>query len=150
MGYRAVSWTGGADSSPVAVADSVIEDGFDSPEALERFIASVDVATVEFENIPRNLLEAVSERVPFAPSPEAIAVCQHREREKRFISGGGYPCAEFRVVDSADSLASALAELPASESILKTAEFGYDGKGQIPLDRDAAAAAVWQDFGAPR
>jgi 5-(carboxyamino)imidazole ribonucleotide synthase len=53
-------------------------------------------------------------------------------------------------VDSAESLANALAELPGDYGILKTAEFGYDGKGQQTVHRDDHAAEVWTAFDSKR
>jgi len=150
MSYRVVVWVGGPDGGPAGAADVVIEESFHSPEGLERFVSEVDVATVEFENIPRDVLEAVAERRPLRPGPEAVAVCQHREREKRFLRDGGFPCAGFSVVDSADLLADALEGLPDAGGILKTAEFGYDGKGQLPVAREDDADDVWSRFEAPR
>ena len=60
MGYRVVSWIGGPDSGPAGIADLVIEDSFESEAGLTRFLDEADVATVEFENIPCDLLEKVA------------------------------------------------------------------------------------------
>jgi 5-(carboxyamino)imidazole ribonucleotide synthase len=54
------------------------------------------------------------------------------------------------VVDGEASLAAALQALPAASGILKTAEFGYDGKGQLPVHRDGDAGQLWKQFGATR
>lgn len=150
MGYRVVSWVGGPDHGPAGMADVVIEDSFDSESGLHQFLEEADVATVEFENIPRALLERVAEAIPLHPGAEAIAVCQHREREKAFLSRNEFPCAPFWIIDSAGTLAEALAQLPANGGILKTAEFGYDGKGQLPVTSDTNAAETWEKFDAPR
>lgn len=150
MGYRVVSWVGGPDSGPAGLADVIIEDPFDSDQARTRFLEESDVATVEFENIPRNLLEQVADQIPLRPNATAITVCQHREREKTFLSENGFPCAPFSLVNSAESLGEALTRLPDNGGILKTAEFGYDGKGQLPVTREADPDATWSDFDAPR
>jgi len=150
MGYRVISWIGSPDSGPAGMADFEIEDSFDSEEGLARFLEVADVATVEFENIPRSLLEKVAEALPLMPGVLAITTCQHREREKLFLSDNGFPCAAYYVVDSVESLAEALAQLPDNGGILKTAEFGYDGKGQLPVTRDSDPAETWSNFDAPR
>ncbi len=151
MGYRIVSWSGGPDSGPAALADVVIEGAFDDPGALEQFLGAADAATVEFENIPSDLLEAVAGRLPMAPNTRSVITAQHREREKTFLANAGFPCAPFWIVDSEQQLAAALAALPdGAGGVLKTAEFGYDGKGQAKVDRDADPAATWEAFGAPR
>ncbi len=150
MGYRSLMWIGGPNSGPADAADYIIEDEFDSEAGLAEFLEKADVATVEFENIPRALLEKVAEKMPLYPNADAVATCQHREREKNFLRGNGIPCAWFAVVDSAESFADALAQLPGDGGILKTAEFGYDGKGQRRVSKTEDAAAVWADFDTPR
>src|SRR5690606_25408938 len=92
----------------------------------------------------------VAAKIPLMPGPNAVAICQHREREKHFLEENGFPCARFAVVESAAQLRSALATLPEKGGILKTAEFGYDGKGQLPVTRASDSEAVWSDFATPR
>lgn len=150
MGYGIVSWVGGPDSGPAGVADHVIEEPFDSPAGLDAFLKRARVATVEFENIPLPLLEAIAAKIPLMPGPQAVAVCQHREREKRFLEKNGIPCARFTVVENALQLRNALAVLPENGGILKTAEFGYDGKGQLSVTRSSDPEAVWEAFCTPR
>lgn len=150
MGYRIVSWVGGPDKGPAGIADVVIEEPFDSEAALARFLELVDVATVEFENIPAELLEAVAAKIPLRPGVNAITTAQHREREKRFLERAGIPRAWFAVVDSAESLGSALQELPSDHGILKTAEFGYDGKGQRKVSANDEPLTVWAEFDSNR
>lgn len=150
MGYRIVSWVGGPDSGPAGVADYVIEEPFDSPAGLAAFLERAQVATVEFENIPRSLLETVAAKIPLMPGAQAVAICQHREREKRFLEENGIPCARFAVVENAVQLRSALASLPERGGILKTSEFGYDGKGQLSVTRSSDPEAVWAAFSTPR
>lgn len=150
MGYRVVCWIGVPDTGPAALADVIIEDSFDSAEGLACFLAAADVATVEFENIPKPLLETIAAEMPLCPGVASITTGQHREREKGFLSAHGIPCAAYAVVDSEESLRSALAGLPERGGILKTAEFGYDGKGQRAVKREDDAAQIWSDFDAPR
>ena len=146
MGYRIVSWTGTDEPGPAALADFALTESFDSMVALQKFVDQVDVATVEFENIPSSLLEALESKIRLAPSANAVAICQHREREKRFLSDNGFPCPHYAIVNSAATLAKALSELPKDSGILKTAEFGYDGKGQKTVHRDEDPEQVWTSF----
>jgi 5-(carboxyamino)imidazole ribonucleotide synthase len=150
MGYRVVSWIGGPDSGPAGMADVVIEDAFDSPGALAAFLSQCDVATVEFENIPQSLLNAIAATIPLMPGSAPVSICQHREREKRFLSENGFPCAAFAVVESAEQLRIALHALSENGGILKTAEFGYDGKGQVSVNRESDSEEIWGRFDAPR
>ena len=149
MGVRTCIWTGGLEAPAVEVADEVIDLPFDDPAALDQFQRAATVATVEFENIPRETLEAVAARIPLHPSPHAISICQNREREKEFLRDHQIPHAWFAVITSAADLAAAMREL-AGPGVLKTAAFGYDGKGQLKLDGTEEPAAVWSDFAADR
>ncbi len=150
MGYQVVSWIGAPDSGPAGLADSVIEEPFDCGDGLATFLDRAEVATVEFENIPKSLLERIVEKVPLMPDAASVGICQHREREKRFLLENEFPCAAFTVVDSAVQLSAALAKLPDNGGILKTAEFGYDGKGQVSVNRGSNAVEIWASFEAPR
>mgnify|MGYP000501250833 CR=1 FL=1 len=149
MGYRTVVWTGGLEAPAMVVADEAIDEPFESREALAEFVSKVGVATVEFENIPRKTLEAVASEISLHPSPEAVAICQNREREKTFLRTNGIPCAAFEVVDSAEALRRALAEV-GTPAVLKTAAFGYDGKGQRKLEGEEDPEEVWRSFGSDR
>ncbi|MGE9269643.1 MAG: ATP-grasp domain-containing protein [Verrucomicrobiales bacterium] len=145
MGYRTLVWTGGLEAPAMVVADETIDLPFDSKEALADFCSRVEIATVEFENIPRETLEAVASEVPLHPSPEALTICQNRSREKTFLRANGIPCANFEVVSNAEELAAAIQTI-GTPAVLKTADFGYDGKGQRKLEGGEDPAEVWQQF----
>ncbi|MCB9651086.1 MAG: 5-(carboxyamino)imidazole ribonucleotide synthase [Deltaproteobacteria bacterium] len=135
------------------VADEAFAHGYEDTEALARFAAAVDVATLEFENVPRAAAELVAAQVPLRPNPHALSVCQHRSREKAFLAEHGFPCAPFEVVGDATALPEALARV-GTPAVVKTAAFGYDGKGQVKvpdleaLDPDAIWAALGRPHGA--
>lgn len=63
------------------------------------------------------------------PGGDVLHIAQHRLREKEFLSRSGIPVADFHTVQTRTELEGAIAHtgLPC---ILKTAAFGYDGKGQ--------------------
>lgn len=149
MGYRTLVWTGGLEAPAMALCDEVIELPFDDPDAITRFTAIADVATAEFENIPRATLDAVSSLVPLRPSAHAIATCANREQEKTFLRQQQIPCAPFWIVTNAAELAQAMNEL-AGPGVLKTSAFGYDGKGQRKLTGKEEPARVWEEFSSPR
>ena len=117
--------------------------------ALRAFAEDVDVATYEFENIPLQALETVAQFAPVHPRGEVLHIAQNREREKSFLAAHGIPCAPFWIIDSAEALALALPELN-GRGVLKTASFGYDGKGQVRVASGDNAQAVWAGFGGQR
>ncbi|MDQ8189986.1 5-(carboxyamino)imidazole ribonucleotide synthase [Roseibacillus persicicus] len=150
LGYRTVVWSGSEVAEPTqGVADEVILKPFSDAEAQAYFVEQVDVATVEFENIDHDVLRAVDAAVGIHPRPEAVAICQNREREKLFLQGKGIPCAPFRVIETAADLAAGVTEL-GGKGVLKTAAFGYDGKGQIRVHEGMDWEKVWAEFDFPR
>ncbi|MFZ4775170.1 MAG: 5-(carboxyamino)imidazole ribonucleotide synthase [Terrimicrobiaceae bacterium] len=149
MGYRVHAYEPKPDSPAGQICDVEINAPYTSTEELEKFALGVDVISFEFENIPVPAIEHLAALRPVRPRGEVLHICQNREREKLFLQANGIPCAPFRVVDSASSLAAALAEIGVP-CVLKTADFGYDGKGQIKLTGGEHPATVWEKFGAPR
>lgn len=152
MGFRVIKWTGGEVSGAAELADHIITDEFDSETALDEFIESSDVVTIEFENIPTSLLETLQSKLPLNPSPRALNVTQNRDLEKNFLRDHGIPTTPFQIIESAESLATALQKM-STDSILKTISGGYDGKGQIAINLGTAASqaeSIWQDIGQQR
>lgn len=152
MGARVLQWTGGDRSGAADLADVVMTEAFDDREARRRFLDEVSVATVEFENVPFELLDALARDLPVMPAAHCVRICQHREREKRFLQEHDFPCVRFAVVESAATLAQAVRAMP-GDSIVKTAEFGYDGKGQRPAAKeasDAEIASIWTSLACTR
>ncbi len=149
LGYVITTFDPAGDAAPAApVCDTVIAAPFTDRGALERFARGVDVAGLEFENIPVAALQTVEAHCPVRPSWRALEICQNREREKTFLHARGYPHAAFRVVDSLAELREAVAAL-GTPCVLKTAESGYDGKGQRRIaagDDLADAWAAWVPF----
>ena len=152
MGYKVLTWTGGDRSGAAATADQILDEPFEDKAALEKFTNKVGVATVEFENLPQSTLEEVEQRIPLYPSSEAVSICQHREREKTFLSQNSFACANFRIAEDLLSFKTGLKELNC-DVIVKTAEFGYDGKGQLKLMfglSDEEIDHAWKSLGGGR
>ncbi len=145
MGYRVHALDPGHDCPAGQVADLEIRANYDDVYAAEVMARNVDVMTVEFENISAETLEAVAKICPMRPGAAVLHTVQHRLREKRFLAEKGFPVTPFREVNTAADLKAAAAEL-GLPAILKTASFGYDGKGQQKLtpgaDLDAAFEAL--------
>lgn len=144
MGFRTVVWSGTPQAEPTeGVADVVLKKDFDDEEAFAEFCRLVDVATVEFENIPRATLEKVEAAVGLHPSASSIATSQHRSREKAFLREHGIPCAPFALVKSLEELQAAYADVGPT-AVLKTAAFGYDGKGQVKITESEQLVPAWE------
>ncbi len=149
MGYRVHVYEPQQSCPAGQICDLEVNAPYNDAAALEKFARGVDVISFEFENIPKSALEFVSSIRPVRPRAEVLHICQNREREKLFLQANGFPCAPFRVVDSSEGFAQALDEI-GTPCVLKTADFGYDGKGQMKFSNPVDAAEAWERFGAPR
>jgi 5-(carboxyamino)imidazole ribonucleotide synthase len=147
MGYRVHVLSPDFDTPTGQVADVEIDAPYEDLDAVRAFARDVDVVTFEFENVPAATAAAAAELVPVRPSGGVLHVTQNREREKRFLQGAGLPVAPFAIVRTEAELRGALDEL-GTPAVLKTASFGYDGKGQARIEAPEAAAAAWAAIGA--
>lgn len=147
MGYRIATFSPDHDSPTGQVADLEVTAPYADLDAVAAFVAQVDVVTFEFENVAAEvaaLAEAAGK--PVRPAGTVLHTAQQRLREKQFLAQAGLPVAPFRAVACAAELTAALAEI-GCPAVLKTAAFGYDGKGQVKIDRPQDAAHVWAQMG---
>jgi len=148
LGYRFRVFEPRAGSAAGMVADAEFNAAYDDCEALARFASGCAVVTLEFENVPAAAVEAVEAAgAPVRPGGEVLAICQNRRREKEFLRGGGFPCADFALAGSPEEAAAAARALGGA-CVLKSAAFGYDGKGQARLGSVEDAPAAWETVGA--
>ncbi len=145
MGYRVHTFSPLTDTPTGQVADIETCSQYDNLDAVREFARSVDVVTFEFENVPSTAVETAAEFVEVHPKGEILQITQNRLREKTFLSENGFPVAPFRHIKLIDDLYRATNEL-GFPSVLKTAGFGYDGKGQAKIkeshDIEPAFAAM--------
>ena len=146
MGYRVHTLSPEGDSPTGQVADREVTASYDDLEAVAAFARSVDVVTFEFENVSSAAAETAARSVPVRPAGKVLHVAQNRLREKRFLEAGGFPVAPFREVSSLADLEAGLKAV-GCPAVLKTAGFGYDGKGQVRISSPHEAAAAWERLG---
>ena len=139
MGYRVHTFSPDSDTPAGQVSDHEVRAPYGDLDAVSDFARKVSVVTFEFENVPAGTVEAASRFAPVRPSGHVLHTTQHRLREKSFLSTAGFPVAPFRHVTTEDELRSALAEV-GTPAVLKTAGFGYDGKGQMKISSAEEAA----------
>ena len=145
MGYRVHTFSPDSDTPTGQVADDEVVADYADLDAVRQFAAGVSAVTFEFENVPFATAAAAAERAPVRPGGIVLHTTQHRLREKTTLAKHGFPVTPFRAVRSADDLRAAARDL-GLPAVLKTASFGYDGKGQQKLttdaDLDRAAAEI--------
>jgi 5-(carboxyamino)imidazole ribonucleotide synthase len=144
MGYRVATLSPDTDTPLGQIADREVVADYDDLDAVRAFAGSVDVVTFEFENVSSAATAAAAERAPVYPNGQVLHTTQNRLREKTFLSANGFPTTPFAPVRSRadlDTAAGALG-LPA---VLKTAGFGYDGKGQRTVRSAADLDDAWAE-----
>ncbi len=145
MGYRVHTFSPDSDTPTGQVADIETTALYEDLDAVTAFARSVDVITFEFENVPSSTVEAAAAIVDVHPKGEILHTTQNRLREKTFLSENGFPVTPYRHIKVVDELHRAAGEI-GFPSVLKTAGFGYDGKGQAkingPQDVEPAFAAM--------
>lgn len=143
MGYRVATLSPDTPPTPCAQAGArEITSGYDDLAAVAEFAQSVDVVTFEFENVSAAATEVCAKYAPVRPGGHVLHTTQNRLREKTFLQKHGFPTAEFRAVESAADCDGFI--YPA---ILKTAGFGYDGKGQKKVNNAAEAKVAFTALG---
>ncbi|MBA2616957.1 MAG: 5-(carboxyamino)imidazole ribonucleotide synthase [Rubrobacter sp.] len=146
MGYRVHVYSPERDSPAGRVADHEWSAPYEDLDAARGFARGVDVVTLEFENIPAETVEEISALAPVRPGLRALRTTQNRLREKEFLRGAGFPVTPFRAVPDRASLDAAIEEIGVP-AVLKTAGFGYDGKGQTRISAPEDADAAWNALG---
>lgn len=142
MGYEVFVY--GPDVSPPAapVAHRFVQARYEDLARVTAFAGSVDVITLEFENIPISTVEAAERVTRVYPSSHVLSTAQNRLREKNFLKNAGFPVTPFERISSVNELEKAVRvlQLPA---ILKTSDSGYDGKGQYRVNCLEDAEKAW-------
>jgi len=145
LGYRILVYSPENDSPTGQIADDEFSFHYDDLDRIRDFARSVQVITFEFENVPSATTEAAVAIVPVRPAGHVLHTTQHRLREKTFLQQNGFPVTPFRRIGSLNDLQQAARDL-GLPAILKTASFGYDGKGQQKLQAADDLARAWENL----
>jgi 5-(carboxyamino)imidazole ribonucleotide synthase len=145
LGYRVTVVDPDPFSPAAEFATAHLQTAYTDPAALDALATSCAAVTTEFENAPAEALMALGARTVVRPAGSSVAVAQDRRREKGFFVERGFPVGRFAAIDSRDDLDAALkaVSLPA---LLKTARFGYDGKGQARIESAADLKRVFGEW----
>ncbi len=136
---------------PAARLGEVVHAPYDDHDGLERFALDLSIATYEFENVPAQTAEWLSQRLTLAPSAKALAIAQDRITEKSTFRDLGIPVQPFASISSDDDITRALKAVPLP-AVLKTRRYGYDGKGQRVLhatetNQLSIVRSAWDELG---
>ena len=165
LGYRVQVYSPDADSPAGQVAAGEVVGDYEDAAAIARFAAEVDLLTFEFENLSSAAVAAATRHTVVRPGAEVLATAQNRQREKQFLSAAGFPVATWSALpvpanrgpsERPSSAGTPRAGGPGVDpaphevgypAIVKTAGFGYDGKGQRRVEGPAELAAAVAEAG---
>lgn len=117
----------------------------DNQENIESLVAFADVVTFESENTNVEAIREIGKNVVVYPSENSLYTTQHRGREKALFDKLSIPCAPYKLIDSLDTLKSAIDAL-GLPAILKTTTDGYDGKGQFVIKTSEQIQMAWESM----
>jgi 5-(carboxyamino)imidazole ribonucleotide synthase len=154
-GVKTVVWGPEPSPSTLSPAAQVCDAWIDAPydetaprfEAnLQQFAQQVQVVTYEFENLPLSFMQRLAEFCPVKPGLKALETAQNRLLEKAFLQQLNLPTVAWAPLQNASGLPAAEALLQQGEGVLKTAQWGYDGKGQQRVANLSELKAAWEGF----
>ena len=130
-------------SNPALHATSLHTIGdYNDKILLEQFINQVDAVTFEFENLPYETLKYIEQKITLNPNAKSLYISQDRIREKDFVSKLGVTTTKYSQVDNLLDFTQQIKKMHYA-AILKTARFGYDGKGQFNINNDSDLAEIF-------
>jgi 5-(carboxyamino)imidazole ribonucleotide synthase len=145
MGYRVHVLSPDDDTPTGQVADLEIRADYEDLEAVAQFARGVSVVTFEFENVPAATAATCERLVPVRPGGSVLHTTQNRLREKTFLKQAGIPVTPFWPVRSRGDLDAAIAAA-GCPAVIKTADWGYDGKGQARIESRQQVEELWPRF----
>ena len=146
MGYEVVVLDPDPASPAGRIGSRHLRAAYTDEAALRELGAVARAVTTEFENVPAGSLTFLRQFCPVRPGPEAVTLTQDRLVEKRFARAQGLATADFRPINELGDCARAFGEIGAP-ALIKTAQLGYDGKGQAAVESAADAEAAFRRFG---
>ncbi len=147
MGYGVHVYSPGTNTPAGHAANLEITAAYDDLDACRTFARQVDVVTLEFENVPVETVEAISDITPVHPGRQVLEVARNRVKEKTTLQNLGLPVPDFAVVHKAEDAVEFVKSRGELGAVLKSAESGYDGKGQARVRSADDAAETLESIG---
>jgi len=148
LGYRVHVLSPDPDSPTAQVADQEVVSDYLDLDRVARFAQNVSVVTFEFENVPSETAATCERFAPVRPAGSVLFTSQNRRREKTYLRDAGLPVTPFVEVTSLDELKRATSNL-GFPAVLKTADWGYDGKGQVVIRSPEEVSSAWKTLNVP-
>ncbi|MDQ6935012.1 MAG: 5-(carboxyamino)imidazole ribonucleotide synthase [Actinomycetota bacterium] len=124
-------------SAAQVIPDQVVGDYTDLA-TLERVVEGCAVVTFDHEHVPTEHLDALCERLPVRPGPDALVHAQDKAVMRARLGELGIPCPRNAVVTSAADVTEF-----GFPCVLKTTRGGYDGNGVWFVEDEPATTAAF-------
>jgi len=142
MGYRIVVLDPNPRCPTAQVSDGVVVGALDDLEAAVLLAKQVDVITLDTEHVPAEILDELENHAPVRPGAAVLRTIQDRQTQKQFLDRLGVPQAAWAPVTSELDLRASL-ERFGGQGVIKHRRAGYDGKGQMRVDKLSDASMGW-------
>ena len=146
VGYKTHLYCPKGDNPAETVVDKITHGQWDDYNKLVDFSNEVFCTTCEFENIPSKSLELLSNKTNVVPSSLVFRCAQVRSKEKEIAIKSGFNTPKWFLIKNTDDLISSIKEI-SKPGLLKTNSLGYDGKGQLKIDKNSNFFEAWEKLG---
>jgi 5-(carboxyamino)imidazole ribonucleotide synthase len=148
MGYDVQVLDPEANCPACALASRSVTAAYEDVPAITQVARRCNVVTIEIERVAVAGLAAAAVYTPVRPGAHVLEIVQHRERQKQWLMGHGFPVGAFSAVGSAEECASAIAAL--GSAYVKASTGGYDGRGQVRAANPSESETAWRALRAER
>ena len=147
LGFKTIIYApqNGEPAPAEQACNEIIYAGFEDKPSLKKFAENADIISFEFENIPVESIRFLESIKPVYPNSNAIYITQNRLREKNFLKENNFPTNKFWEASSASDIKNSFSQ-GLNKAVLKTASFGYDGKGQKTTHSTDDFSEVWNEL----
>jgi 5-(carboxyamino)imidazole ribonucleotide synthase len=112
-------------------------------KTLGEFADAVDAITIESEFVPTEVIAFIEQRGKrVLPSSQALSRVQDKFIQKQTLNAAGLPTTDYAAVASIDDV-KAFGAQHGYALVLKTRTLGYDGNGNMQINREGEAQAAW-------
>ena len=144
LGYKVTVLDPDIDSPAGKLADVHLCKKYDDLDALNQIARECQGASTEFENIPAETLNYLQEKIIVRPSAYPVSIAQNRILEKNFLKDNNFPVGDFEIINIFEDIEKV--DISIFPAILKIAQFGYDGKGQIHVNTIEEVQRAFNNF----
>ena len=145
MGFTVFLYCPKGDNPAESVVDKIYHGEWNDKVKIDDFASKVSCVTSEFENIPSNVLQIISDKTLVFPNSETFKCAQFRDKEKTLATKVGFNVAKWYKIKSIEDLLK-YGKCLNYKGILKTNSLGYDGKGQFLINSKNEINEIWQSI----